>query len=64
MKNKYSMITFIIILLGLVTLRYIIPVIWKVLVFLVGMIWGSLYSIVKFIFIVGLIYLFFTLIGS
>lgn len=58
------MITFIIILLGLVTLRYIIPVIWKVLVFLVGMIWGSLYSIVKFIFIVGLIYLFFTLIGS
>lgn len=58
------MITFIIILLGLVTLRYIIPVIWKVLVFLVGMIWGSLYSIVKFIFIVGIIYLFFTLIGS
>ena len=58
------MITFIIILLGLVTLRYIIPVIWKVLVFLAGMIWGSLYSIVKFIFIVGLIYLFFTLIGS
>ena len=58
------MITLIIILLGLVTLRYIIPVIWKVLVFLVGMIWGSLYSIVKFIFIVGLIYLFFTLIGS
>ena len=58
------MITFIIILIGLVTLRYIIPVIWKVLVFLVGMIWGSLYSIVKFIFIVGLIYLFFTLIGS
>ena len=57
------MITFIIILLGLVTLRYIIPVIWKVLVFLVGMIWGSLYSIVKFIFIVGIIYLF-TLIGS
>ncbi len=58
------MITFIIILLGLVTIRYIIPVIWKVLVFLVGMIWGSLYSIVKFIFIVGIIYLFFTLIGS
>lgn len=58
------MITFIIILIGLVTLRYIIPVIWKVLVFLVGMIWGSLYSIVKFIFIIGLIYLFFTLIGS
>ena len=58
------MITLIIILLGLVTLRYIIPVIWKVLVFLVGMIWGSLYSIVKFIFIVGLIYLFFTLSGS
>ena len=58
------MINLIIILLGLVTLRYIIPVIWKVLVFLVGMIWGSLYSIVKFIFIVGIIYLFFTIIGS
>ena len=58
------MITFIIILLALVVFRYIIPVIWKVLVFLVGMIWGSLYSIVKFIFIVGLIYLFFTMIGS
>ena len=58
------MITLIIILLGLVTLRYIIPVIWKVLVFLVDMLWSSLCYIVKFIFIVGLIYLFFTLIGS
>ena len=58
------MVTFIIIVLILVALRYIIPVIWKFLVVLVSLIWGSLYSIVKLTFIVFIIYLFFTLIGS
>ena len=58
------MVTFITIVLILVALRYIIPVIWKFLVVVFGLIWGSLYSIVKLTFIVFIIYLFFTLIGS
>ena len=57
------MVTVITIILVLVALRFFIPIIWKLLVFVFSFIWASLYSILKLSVILLVIYLLIQLLG-